>query len=240
MNLRVFESSEDLATGIADELIRQIEKRTRSVVGLSGGSTPRRAYELLGSGFRRGRIQEAEVVWVLGDERLVPPYDPQSNARLVQETLFQHGIPGKHRFIRFRTDLGHPHRVASEFEADLRETLGDRPIDLFILGVGEDGHTASLFPGTTALDERERWAVPVEVPQLGTTRLTVTLPVLQNAALRWVLASGASKRAVIEEVQAGADLPIALATRGGGETWWFADRDAWDPDQSLREARGGR
>ncbi|MFN2443440.1 MAG: 6-phosphogluconolactonase [Thermoanaerobaculia bacterium] len=240
MNLRVFENAEDMATAVADELIRQIEARKRSVVGLSGGATPRRMYELLGSGFRRGRIQEAELIWVLGDERLVPPYHPESNSRLIQETLFQHGIPERHRFIRFRTDLENPQRIANEFEADLREVVGERPIDLFILGVGEDGHTASLFPGTSALDERERWAVAVDVPQLHTSRLTVTLPVLQGAALRWVLASGASKRAVIEEVQGGADLPVALATRGEGETWWFADREAWDPDQTLREARGGR
>lgn len=241
MNLRIFESPEELATATADELIRQIEaRRRRTIVGLSGGSTPKRAYELLGSGFRRGRLQELEIVWVLGDERFVPSYHPDSNCRMVQETLFQHGIPDRHRFIRFRTDLEDPKKVANEFEADLRETLGERPVDLFLLGVGEDGHTASLFPGTAVLDERERWAAAVEVPQLGATRFTVTLPLLQQASLRWVLASGAAKRRVIEKAQAGEELPIVLATRSEGETWWFADREAWDPDETLREAEGGR
>lgn len=232
MNFRVFEDLESLSTAAAEELARVVERQEQTSVLLSGGSTPRRMYELLGSAPLRGRLAAREVVWATADERDVPPDHEESNSRMIRETLFALGVPERHTFIRFRTELGEPERIAAEFERELRGALADRPVDLATLGAGEDGHTASLFPGTSALEEDERCAVAVRVPRLEAWRFTVTLPLLANARARWVLAQGASKRAMIERVEQGADLPVALVSRSG-ETWWLVDRAAWDPEHLL-------
>jgi 6-phosphogluconolactonase len=239
MNLRIFDDYESLSAAIADELVRRIEKKDRSVVLLTGGDSPRRALEMLGSMPRRPRVASRGVVWVLMDERVVPSYHPESNSRMVQESLFRLGIPAGHTFVRFRTELGEPARIAREFEAELRDVVGGDPIDLALFGVGPDGHTASLFPDSGLLDERERWASEVHVPSLDAWRVTLTMPVLQRAAERWVLATGGEVRPIIEAVREGADLPIARAA-GDGDAWWFVDRDAWDPEESLTAERGRR
>lgn len=239
MNLRIFDDHESLSAAVADEMVRRIERTPRSVVLLTGGSTARHAYELLGSMPRRPRIAAQSVVWVMTDERLVPAYHPDSNERMIQESLFRLGIPAGHQFIRFRTDLGDPARVARELEAELREAIGDDPIDLALLGVGPDGHTASLFPGTDVLEEGERWAREVWVPRLDAWRVTLTLPLLRSAAERWVIASGEEKREIITAIRDGADVPLARVIEEG-ESWWFVDRAAWDPEESLAAERGGR
>src|SRR5205085_9901367 len=99
-------------------------------------------------------------------------------------------------------------------------------LDLVLLGVGDDGHTASLFPGTPVLQVEDRIAAEVFVPRLNTWRVTITKPVIRAAKARVVLAAGASKRPILEQVRAGADYPIAQVTREAGETWWFVDRAA--------------
>lgn len=238
MNLRVYDDHESLSEAVADEIVRRVERKVRSTIALAGGSTPRRVYELLGRMPRRPRIAERQVVWTLTDERCVPPYDPDSNARMILETLFQLGIPAGHQFVRFRTDFENPERIANELEAELREALGDEPLDLAILGVGEDGHTASLFPGTPVLDGQTRFAAAVRVPHLDAWRLTLTLPVLRAARERFVIAAGAAKKTVLEEARQGAELPIVHAT-AGAETWWFVDREAWD-EEALSGENAGR
>ena len=239
MNLRVYDDHESLSEAVAEEVVRRIERKERSAIALSGGSTPRAAYELLGRMPRRPRIADRQVLWTLTDERWVPPYDPDSNVRMVMETLFQLGVPAGHQFVRFRTDFDNPERSANEFEGELREAQGDEPLDLAILGVGEDGHTASLFPGTPVLDEETRFAAAVRVPHLDAWRLTLTLPVLRAARERLVLASGSSKRAILEEVRRGADLPVVRAT-ADAETWWFVDREAHDPEEVLSRENASR
>ncbi len=239
MNLRVFDDHESLSASVAEELARRIEGKPRSVVLLTGGQSPRRTFEILGSPPLRERIAAREVVWAPTDERMVPPYHAESNGRMIQETLFRLGVPPAHRFVRFRTELGDPARVARELEAEFREAAGGSNVDLVLLGVGPDGHTASLFPGTDVLDETERWARAVYVPRLESWRVTFTFPVIQGAAERWVLASGEAKRPIIHEVRSGADLPIVRAT-AAGESWWFVDRAAWDPEESLTMEREGR
>ncbi|HSN68381.1 MAG TPA: 6-phosphogluconolactonase [Thermoanaerobaculia bacterium] len=239
MNLRIFDDHEALSAAVADEIVRRVEKRPRSIVLLTGGSTARRAYELLGSMPRRPRIAAQPVVWVMIDERMVPSYHADSNGRMIQESLFSLGIPTGHQFVRFRTDLGDAARVAREFEAELRGAVGEDPIDLALLGVGPDGHTASLFPGTEVLEESERWAREVWVPRLDAWRVTVTLPVLRAANERWLIASGDEKRQIIGAIRDGADVPVARVIEGR-ESWWFVDRAAWDPEESLAAERGRR
>jgi 6-phosphogluconolactonase len=211
MNFRIFDSVDDLARAAARTVQQKIEEGARTIA-LSGGSTPKPVYELL------GRAAIPDVTWVLVDERYVPMSDPQSNAAMIEATLH----PA--RFLRFRTELGDPAATARAFEDEWRQ-LGIERLDLVVLGMGDDGHTASLFPGTTALQVEDRIATEVWVEKLKMWRVTLTKPPLRDAALRLVLAAGEKKRPVLEHVRAGVEHPIAQVTRGV-ETWWLVDRDA--------------
>lgn len=217
MNLRVFDNAEELAQAAA-RTIRQSGART---IGLTGGSTPKRLYELLADDLPR------DVTWVLVDERYVPMDDPQSNAAMIERTLFARGVP--ERWLRFRTELNDPAATARVFEEEWR-ALGIETLDLVLLGCGDDGHTASLFPGTPVLDVEDRVASEVYVPRLEQWRVTLTLPVLRAATQRIVLATGAAKANVIREVREGAQHPVALATNGL-EGWWLVDRAAAGPHE---------
>ena len=212
MNLRVFEDAEDLAHAAA----RTILQSGARTIGVTGGSTPKRLYEILSDSLPQ------DVTWVLVDERYVPMSDSQSNAAMIERTLFAHGVP--ERWLRFKTELNDPAATAHLFEEEWR-TLGIEALDLVLLGCGDDGHTASLFPGTPVLAVDDRIASEVFVPRLDQWRVTLTLPVLREAKLRLVLATGAAKANVIREVREGAQHPVALAT-SGLESWWFVDRAA--------------
>lgn len=223
MNCRIFKSQEDLAQSAADTLVQRVRAGARTI-GLSGGSSPRRMYEILGSHFRE-ELQALQLVWVLEDERCVPPDHEESNSRMIRQSLFAEGMAGNHRFVRFRTELDEPPVIAREFERDWHHArlLG---LDVAVLGVGDDGHTASLFPGTSIFSVSSRLAAEVWVPRLEAWRVTLTLPVLERAAFHLVIATGESKRPIIEQVKEGADLPIAQVVRGSGECWWFLDEAA--------------
>lgn len=224
MNLRIFDSLDDLVRAAAATIVQIAQKNERPVIALSGGSTPKPLYELLGGAPFRDQLAQKPMVWVVVDERYVPLDDPQSNAAMIQRTLFRDGVSKGHEFLRFKTELNDPAKTAREFESDWR-ALGVGRLDCALLGVGDDGHTASLFPGTTALDVRDRIATEVFVPRLKQWRVTLTLPVLREAALRMVLAAGESKRTILNDVRRGADHPIARVTTGL-DSWWFADRVA--------------
>ncbi|HEX8411520.1 MAG TPA: 6-phosphogluconolactonase, partial [Thermoanaerobaculia bacterium] len=180
MNLRIFEDYEDLSQAAA----RAVRLSGAKTIAVTGGSTPKRMYEILGQSLPR------DVTWVLVDERYVPHDDPQSNAAMIEQTLFARGLP--ERWLHFDTSLNDPAATAKKFDArwDLTE-----PLDVVLLGVGEDGHTASLFPDTPVLDVDDRVASEVYVPRLEQWRVTLTMPVIRAAKLRMVLANGASKAA---------------------------------------------
>jgi 6-phosphogluconolactonase len=226
MNLRIFDSVDDLIRAAARAINQKVKSGARSIA-LSGGSTPRPLYERLGSSEWHEQLAALPITWVLVDERCVPIDDPRSNAGMIQQTLFARGIPGGHQFLRFRTELGDAARIAADFEEQWR-VLDLNALDVVLLGMGDDGHTASLFPGTPVLDVKDRVAAAVFVPRLNAWRVTLTEPVLRAAALRMVLVTGSSKRSVLEEVGKGVDYPVARVTRGV-ETWWFVDREAAGP-----------
>ena len=215
MNVRIFDSADDLAHAAARTIMQRIEAGARTIA-LSGGSTPKPVYELL------GEQELPDVTWVIVDERYVPIGDPQSNATMIEAALH----PA--RLLRFKTELGDPDATARAFEEEWRAKGIDR-LDLVILGMGDDGHTASLFPGTTALHVEDRIATEVWVEKMNMWRMTLTKPVLRAATLRVVLAAGEKKRSILEQVRAGTDFPIAQVTRGV-ETWWMVDRAA-SPEQ---------
>jgi 6-phosphogluconolactonase len=238
MNLRVFDAYPLLAETVAEEIAARVARQERSTILLAGGSTPRAIYDLLGAR-HRDRIAAATVVWATTDERDVPLEHAESNARMIGETLFRDGLPRGHRFIRFRTEIADPDRVARAFDDDLRSAAGEGPIDLAVLGVGADGHTASLFPGSALLEETDAWARAALVPSLGAVRFTVTLPALRRARERWIVVAGSEKREIVAAVHAGADAPIARAVDPDVD-WWFVDREAWDPVAMLAAERGKR
>lgn len=210
MNQRIFENLEDLSQAAA----RAIRQSGAKSIALTGGSTPTRLYEILGESLPE------DVTWVIVDERYVPHDDPQSNAAMIERTLFARGIPA--RWLRFDTTFADPAESARRFEEEWR-ALGLTTLDLVLLGCGDDGHTASLFPGTPVLDVEDRIASEVFVPRLDQWRVTLTMPVIRAGAQRMVLASGPAKAPVIDAVRQGVDYPITRAT-SGVETWWFVAR----------------
>lgn len=223
MNLRIFESAADLVRGAARTIEQRIAGAERASIALSGGSTPQPLYELLATPPHRDKLASPAITWVVVDERYVPVTDPQSNEAMIRRTLFRDGIPPSHAFLPFDTSLGDPAESAAAFERQLAPL---EPLDIVILGMGDDGHTASLFPGTPVLEEHHKRAAAVFVPRLKQWRVTLTLPVIRAARLRLVLVAGASKAKILAELRGGADYPIASATGGEIETWWFLDAAA--------------
>jgi 6-phosphogluconolactonase len=173
-----------------------IAARGRFRLALAGGSTPRALHAELAS---TDDIDWARTDIFFGDERSVPPDDPQSNFRMARETLFSvAGVPPDN-VRRMRGEDADLQRAAWDYEGALGGPDG-APLDLVLLGLGADGHTASLFPGTTALDEGRRLCVPVEVPQLATRRLTLTYPALLGARDVLFLVAGADKAETLRDV----------------------------------------
>ncbi len=223
MNTRIFESKDDLLAGTARTIVDRVRGGARTIA-LSGGSTPQPLYTMLGQPPWRDTLATVPLTWVIVDERYVPYDDPQSNTGMIGRTLFGGGMTPGHRFLPFRTDL-EPHACAEDFIAQWR-ALGIDQLDIVLLGMGDDGHTASLFPGTHVLDVEDRLAAAQFVDKLNMWRLTITKPAIRDAALRLVLAAGASKKPVLDAIRDGnTDYPIVRAT-AGVETWWMLDREA--------------
>lgn len=223
MNYRIFDTAADALSATARTLIQRVEGGARTIA-LSGGSTPKPLYASLGAAPLRHELAQFPITWIVVDERCVPIDHPDSNAGMMEKTLFANGIAASHRFLRFRTELNDPAAIARAFEDEWR-ALAITTLDLALLGMGDDGHTASLFPGTPVLGVDDRIAAEVYVPRLDSWRVTLTKPVLRAAGLRLVLAPGAKKKPVFEALGEGADYPIAQVT-SGVETWWLIDRDA--------------
>ncbi len=234
LNLRVFDTKSDLFETAASAIVETVQRSDRAVIELSGGSTPRGLYEVLGAEPFRSKLEGKAVIWVTGDERCVPQDHPDSNAAMIRGSLLAQGILPNHQFLRFRTELEDPAKIAARFEEEWRE-LGIAGLDLSIIGVGDDGHTASLFPGTDVLNVTDRIASEVFVPRMDTWRVTMTAPLLRESASKLVLATGKSKRPVIEALQRGERFPISEVIEGGGPSWWLIDRDAYPETKNGEE-----
>jgi 6-phosphogluconolactonase len=202
-------SDDELAERAARVFIRaardSVAGHGRFRVALAGGSTPRAVYTRLGDGALSREVPWhcTEVFW--GDERLVPPEDPASNYRMIRETLLSRVPIAPEHVHRFHTELTPPAAIARQYEDELRASFRLAPgawpaFDLVLLGMGEDGHTASLFPGSPALHEQERLAVAVYAAHLHTYRVTLTLPVFNAARLVVFLVQGDSKAKTLRHV----------------------------------------
>lgn len=194
---------------------------------LAGGSTPKALYELLAGNAYRDRIDWANVHIYFGDERTVPPDHKDSNYRMAREAMLSKlPIPGDNVY-RMRGEID-PEEAAKEYGLMLKEKFGDdEGPDLVLLGMGDDGHTASLFPGTPALRETKHRAVANPVPQLNTTRLTMTAPFINRAREVILTVTGANKATRLVEVLEGPRdperLPVQLIQPASGKITWLID-----------------
>ncbi len=208
-----------------------IEEKGVFSAALSGGSTPKNLYAGLADPEQQQRLEWAHVHLFFGDERHVPPDHPESNFKMVQETLLSK-IPIPQSCIhRVRAELD-PRLAAFNYEDELRHFFaGEWPrFDLVLLGMGDDGHTASLFPGTAGLNEEQRWFIANYVPILGEWRLTLTKHAINAARMIVVLVSGQSKAemisAVLSEKTAQEKIPIKMISPVDGEMIWLLDHEA--------------
>ncbi len=235
---QVFDDLADLTTAAADLFVSQCQRSLahgRFTVALSGGSTPRRLHSLLASPSYRDRIDWTRIEFFWGDERFVPQDDPESNFRMARETLLDHVPVQPSQIHAVPTQLGDPAAAAATYGEEIRRVFqlgpNDLPrFDLILLGMGPDGHTASLFPHTAALHERERLVVANAVPQLQTVRITLTAAVINNAAAVVFLVAGADKaqalHAVLEGPRDPETYPAQLIAPANGELRWLVDRAA--------------
>jgi 6-phosphogluconolactonase len=229
----VLPDAEALAERAADWILERVLMAAGPVsVCLSGGSTPRRLYQTLARAPYRDRMPWQRIHWFWGDERFVPSNDARSNCRMVRDALLD----------RIEAPEGNVHPIPTDgvtldaavvaYEGELKQFYGaqqlspERPLfDLTLLGLGVDGHTASLLPGAPALDERSRWVAPV-VGFTPEARITLTYPALESSRDVAFLVTGEAKREILARVRAGARDAPAARLRPVGRLHWFVDRAA--------------
>ena len=234
-DVRVHDDLEKLSAAAAELIVQVLERaqpdRPRASIALSGGSTPRKLYAELGRHPWRERIDWPRLHVFLVDERFVPPDDDESNQRMIRETLLANSPLSEENFHPMPFIPNDPERAAREYERELSAFFGrgaSFSLDLALMGMGPDGHTASLFPGTRAVEIADRWVAPTMNPAGPSQRLSLTLPVINAARTVVFLVAGADKaetvRAVIEE-QAPV-FPSAHVAPASGELIWLLDKAA--------------
>jgi len=240
--ITVYPDNESLVRGAADFMadlaVRAIGERGRFTVALAGGGTPRPVYARLATADYRDRVDWSRVLVFFGDERCVPPDDPQSNYLMVRTALLDQVPLPAANIHRIRGEQK-PEQAAAEYAEALQRTfggdaaLGGPPpegFDLILLGMGDNGHTASLFPGLAAVTETVRWVMALYVEVVGMWRVTMT-PVIINAARKVAfLVSGAKKADMLQRVLEGPHQPVVLPSQiikpASGELHWLVDAPA--------------
>jgi 6-phosphogluconolactonase len=236
--IRVLTTPQELFAAAAEEIVRSaqqaVSERGRFTIALSGGSTPKSLYNLLASNART-TLPWDKMFFFWGDERHVPPTDPDSNYRMANEAMLSKVPIPPANIFRFPAENPDPAAVADAYDKTLRKFFQLGPdglpiFDVILLGLGPDGHTASLFPGTTALQEKSRLSVANWVDKLKTHRLTLTLPVINAARMDLFLVSGTDKaavvRSVLEENVPGEQYPAKMVRPKDGRLIWLMDRGA--------------
>ncbi|MGD8697832.1 MAG: 6-phosphogluconolactonase [Gemmatimonadales bacterium] len=237
--VRIFEDADALARGAAVEFLQRagaaVDAKGSFRVALSGGSTPRRLFRWLSAEPCRSAVPWERIHFFWGDERTVPPQHPESNFGAAEEALLSRVPVRAENVHRIEAERSPPGRAAAEYEATLRRVFrlseDEWPrFDLVFLGLGADGHTASLFPGTDAVDETRRLVVSTWVERLAAHRLTLTCPVFNHAACILFLVSGADKAEVLAEILTAevgeVRYPAQLIRPTEGELHWYIDQAA--------------
>ena len=238
VEVRRLTTPQDLFQAAAEEVIRSatdaVAKRGRFTIALSGGSTPRNLYTLIAAN-ASATLPWDKMFFFWGDERHVPPDSPDSNYRMAKESLLSKVPIPPANIFPVPAENPDAAQVAEVYEQTLRRFFAVAPgefprFDLILLGMGPDGHTASLFPETAALQEKSRLVVANWVEKLGGSRITFTLPLLNSARCVAFLVSGTDKAAALHEVLEGnapADkYPSRLVQPSEGKLIWFVDRAA--------------
>ena len=237
--LRVFKDLEELsaaaAGAFAEAARRAVRERGRFSVALAGGGTPRTLYRSLATDFR-GAIPWSGVHLFWSDERFVPPEDPDSNYRMVRDSLLEHVPVPEKNVHRPETEHDDPEECARRYESALHSFFDPEPprFDWMLLGLGEDGHVASLFPGAEALEERRRLILAVRgSPKPPRVRLTMTLPLINQSRQIHFLVSGRGKHRILFDVLRGSvnGLPARRVRPGKGSLHWWLDRYAAASEQ---------
>lgn len=238
IKISVYDTLDAVAHAAAELLValqRQERPQEHFNLALSGGSTPRAFHSLLVAEPFRDQIDWEALQYYWSDERFVPPDDPESNYRMARETLLQLAPVTTDQVHRVPTERGDPAMVAELYEADIRRDMNVLPgqlprFDLILLGMGPDGHCASLFPHTAALNERDKLVTANYVPKLNANRITFTVPVINNAADVIFLVAGADKADALAAVLEGASdpdtYPSQLIAPEQGTLHWLVDRAA--------------
>ncbi len=238
-SLRIFRDLEELARGAADHFCALAGRTTAMqgsfTVALAGGNTPRKCYRLLAQAPWKDRVEWSRVHIFWGDERCVPPDHPESNYSMAMREWLSHvELPGEN-IHRMPGEFPDREEAARTYEESLRAFFRHQgrewpQFDLVLLGMGEDGHVASLFPGSAALADNRRWVVPVKAPKPPRERLTLTLNVLNGAACITFLVSGQEKAGMLQRVlEAGKEkdpLPATLVCPRRGSLVWMIDQPA--------------
>jgi 6-phosphogluconolactonase len=231
--IKVVPDAKSLAVAAADRIVDlshdAILHRGVFSIALSGGSTPKALFELLASEAYIKKLDWPNWEIYFGDERCVPPTHPDSNFRMASEAMLDH-VPIKPEHIHRMKGEIDPQQAAKEYGQLLKEKFGEGGLDLILLGMGDDGHTASLFPGTVALDETHHRCVANFAPKQNAWRITMTAPFINRAHEVMILVSGLSKAKRVAQVLEGPRdpklLPIQLIEPSNGELIWLLDADA--------------
>lgn len=238
MEIRVLTTPQELFEAAAEEVLRAakeaVEQRGRFAIALPGGSTPKSLFNLLATNARTVMPWD-RTFFFWGDERHVPPTDPDSNYRMAEEIMLSKIPVAAGNVFRIPAENPDAAAAAEAYEQTLRKFFQLEPgrvpvFDLILLGMGPDGHTASLFPGSAGLQEENRLVIANWVDKLKTSRLTLTLPVLNAARCVAFLVSGTDKapalHAVLEGEVAGEQYPSKLIRPVDGKLIWLIDRAA--------------
>lgn len=240
-SINIYSDTPSLAEAVAQRWLvlaeAAIQQHGRFSVALSGGRTPRALYELLASPAWRDRLPWAQTELYLGDERCVPADHIDSNARMVHEALFDR-LPQPPLFFPMVTHPDQPAHDAAHYGSLLRERLAEDGVprfDLVLLGMGADGHFASLFPGTMALEDLEGLVLPVWVEKLQAWRLSLGRRVIAHAGQRIVMVTGEDRRDTLHAVwsDTNSSLPIARLQRHAELEWHVDQAAAPIPTQSC-------
>jgi 6-phosphogluconolactonase len=234
--LQIFESASEVARAAANRFVElaraAIDERGRFSVALAGGSTPKRAYELLASDEYKDHLDWSKVHIFFGDERCVPPDDAESNYRMANEAMLSR-LPIPPQNIHRMQGAGDAVANARLYEDELRTYFNDASwpsFDLILLGMGEDGHTASLFPGSPALNEQLSWVAANWAEKFNTFRITLTALAINHAAHAVFLVTGENKAERLAQVLTGEReperLPSQLINPLNGSLEWFVDKPA--------------
>ncbi len=237
--LEVQASAADVASAVASELLKlaqaAVTARGRFTLALAGGKTPEALYQRLAD--PEGPFEAAfpwlQTLLVLGDERCVPETHPDSNARMVREALQRSSRAQSARLLTPMVSHSTPATARETYETRLRAELGAQvawpTLDAVLLGLGADGHTASLFPNAPALSEQLLWVARTHSAETHTERLTLTLPLFNSARAILVIATGHSKASIVEtlwQAPASAALPASLVQPTAGNVKMFLDQEA--------------